>query len=326
MLWNTIPIIRLRSKTRTVTVMVDTIHLLLTSRETGQDFCMSNLGRRLQDAGTLKTIHEGYVSGYLGNLKIMANRCSLTIKGSLPKFVLGNNVEALTRSGIIEATGQLSELLQQPIDSAKLTRLDIGSAFIVTHAPVSYLARLQGCPRYHRYSDGTTLYYKQEQNRLAFYDKVKEAGRQLPAVYIGRNLLRYEYRLLKNPSQQLKTHLTLGTFTEEGTYIKAVDLWAGKYFSIKKNNGIIGIDTMKINTPADMKHLLAAFAAQTLGHERLHQLIEEIKANKAFKFTKQGDRFKEKAAELLNYPCMDAGLELTEELDKKVRQIQGYYR
>jgi hypothetical protein len=319
-------IIRLRSKTRIVTVMVDTIHLLLTSRETGQEFCLNSLGKRLQDAGALKAINEGFVVGYLGNLKVMANRCTLTIKGSLPKFILGNNVEALTRSEIIDATGQLSDLLLQPIEAGKLTRLDIGTGFIVKQPPVSYFAMMQGCPRYHRHSDGTTLYYLQKQNSLAFYDKPKEAGKNLPAIYKGRNVLRYEYRLLKNPSQQVKTHLTLATLTQEETYIMAVDLWAEKYFSIKKNNGIIGIDIMKINTPADMKHLLAALAAQTLGHERIHQLIEEVKASKGFKYAKEKARFKEQAEELLNFPCIDAGFELSEELDKKVRQQQFHYR
>lgn len=311
-------IIRQRNKTAIVTVMLDSIHLLLTSRETGHEFCLNEMGKRLQDEGKLIKHSTGFVFGHLENLRIAVSPFSMSIKGSLPKFMFGNNVEALNRSATIEASERLSDLLHLPIGAGRLTRVDLSSLFIVNHSPVSYFARLQSCPRYYRASDGSTLYYIQKANLMTFYDKQNEASGQLPAVYKGRNLLKYEFRLKKNPSQQLKTELTLNSITDEETYMKAVDLWADKYFSINKSTGIIGIDPMKINKPSDLKEYLAAMQAQSLGAEKLQQLIQEVKANKNFKHNKQLSRLKKEADDLLNLSCNDAGFELTEELDKCV--------
>lgn len=307
--------------------MIDTVHSYLTIRETGEELNLNQIAYLLQDFGSLKNCSQGYISGSLKNLKIKCKPTSISVQGSFPKFFFGNNIEQLTRATIVQATEMLSDALHLPFEQAIITRVDIGFTFQTKLPPISYFSSLQTLPRYFRSTDGTTLYYTQKGSKLAFYDKAKEVRNfaLIPTIYRGSNLLKYELRLSK-PKLQLHPALNLAKLTEEEVYIKAVDLWADKYFSINKNKGINHLENMMITKPSDIKENLAALAAQTIGAEALKLYLKSLKQQGAFKHNKQYSRAQKEVADLLNKPGLQQDSDSTEELDKQVKQVLRYIR
>ena len=75
------------------------------------------------------------IYGNYKNFKIAVNNKSVCVNGSLPKFVLGNNVESLSVSETSTALIELSNELSIPILKGDLTRIDIAESFPVDANP-----------------------------------------------------------------------------------------------------------------------------------------------------------------------------------------------
>lgn len=140
---------------------------------------------------------------HANNLRVTCFQNGLSVKGSLPKYLCGDNVQTISSTDTAQALADISNLLGVDMAEAYVSYIEFGKTFMMDNAPVDYFAKLGDGGRYlPRMQAGTTLYYGKQIKRsakgLIFYDKADEIasdGGTLPPLFDRANLLRYELRL-----------------------------------------------------------------------------------------------------------------------------------
>ena len=159
-----------------------------------------NNGTPIVDKATAEI--KGY-QWHARNLRVSCFSNGISVKGSLPKFLCGDNVHTIDATDTAQAIADISNLFGIDMAEARVTYIEIGKTFVMDNAPVEYFAKLGDGGRYlPRMQAGTTLYYgklkKKAPKGLIFYDKADEIandGGTLPPLLDNTNLLRYELRL-----------------------------------------------------------------------------------------------------------------------------------
>lgn len=269
-------------------------------------------------------------TGTLENLRLKINGEHLSISGSIPKYLFGNNLESLTRKDTQTAIEKLSDILHLPIKDSKVFRLDLGANILVKEPLQNYYSCLGFLPRFSRdqFGNNKTLSYKTTQKILVFYDKLKEARKskvKIPEFYQDHPLLRYELRFLKRVSESLKvSEIKAEDLYKESSYIKTIDLWKQYYFSIPKINSIkLTNEALTMVNVKDFEKQLALIGLKTIGEQEIFQLLENSKSE-IDKMT--FSRLKKKVTELLKQPELTEPNEAIKELDSKVNQTVRNYR
>ncbi len=194
-----------------------------------------------------KTVIEHGYGGCLGNLRVEVYEGELTVEGSICKWYKGSNLESLTRTETEAMIKKLSEELGLPMERAEVQRLDFGRNLITRYKPWNYFRHL-GRMKFTRREmfKGTVYYFKGDYWKLEFYDKVKEykentTGRELPEAWRGKNILRYEYSLLKRVKKSLGLPygLEASKLYDPDFCRKMIDRWEKAYFEIDKTGGNI---------------------------------------------------------------------------------------
>lgn len=311
--------------------MYDTVFLRLTQAEVnGVDF-LEEVPCFLEDVG--EHIYSGFpfITGNLNGLKVTANRYQLKVKdGSLCKYLLGDNFQTMGRGDTQRAIEKLSDNLHLPMDKAVVTRMDIAQNFIVKHPPQVYLNHL-GALRYaNRLQEPSGLYYSLNGGRLCFYDKNKEQKskrEEIPDLYNGRNVLRYERRYTQRIAAKFGVAEVTGAMLyNEAFYIEALNRWKADYQAIQKINDItLNFQAMKTKQELYKMGILS-LTEQAGGQVEMINQINEAQ--------QRGELTKKQAYDLrvaVNEACqlkegLTAPNEAIQELDKKVAEAVRFYR
>lgn len=311
--------------------MYDTVFLRLTQAEVnGVDF-LEEVPCFLEDVG--EHIYSGFpfITGNLNGLKVTANRYQLKVKdGSLCKYLLGDNFQTMGRGDTQRAIEKLSDTLHLPMGKAVVTRMDIAQNFIVKHPPQVYLNHL-GALRYaNRLQEPSGLYYSLNGGRLCFYDKNKEQKskrEEIPDLYNGRNVLRYERRYTQRIAAKFGVAEVTGAMLyNEAFYIEALNRWKADYQAIQKINDItLNFQAMKTKQELYKMGILS-LTEQAGGQVEMINQINEAQ--------QRGELTKKQAYDLrvaVNEACqlkegLTAPNEAIQELDKKVAEAVRFYR
>ena len=311
--------------------MYDTVFLRLTQAEvSGVDF-LEEVPCFLEDVG--EHIYSGFpfITGNLNGLKVTANRYQLKVKdGSLCKYLLGDNFQTMGRGDTQRAIEKLSDTLHLPMGKAVVTRMDIAQNFIVKHPPQVYLNHL-GALRYaNRLQEPSGLYYSLNGGRLCFYDKNKEQKskrEEIPDLYNGRNVLRYERRYTQRIAAKFGVAEVTGAMLyNEAFYIEALNRWKADYQAIQKINDItLNFQAMKTKQELYKMGILS-LTEQAGGQVEMINQINEAQ--------QRGELTKKQAYDLrvaVNEACqlkegLTAPNEAIQELDKKVAEAVRFYR
>lgn len=311
--------------------MLDTVYFRMLQSDAKDVVFLSEIPRYLDNVGEHYYNDEAVITGSLDNLKISVNRYQMKIKdGSLCKWYLGDNYQTMGRGDVQRAIEKLSDTLHLSITKSSVTRLDLAQNFITKHTPEVYLNHL-GLLRYaKRLQEPDGLYYCQTGGRLCFYDKNREQRShrsQIPDLYEGRNVLRYEQRYTQKIASQLGVDEVTGkSLYNEDIYIALLDRWGAAYKAINKINDVsLNFEAMKTKQQLYKMGLLSLI--EQAGGQL--QMIEQI--NEA---QRRGDLSKKQAYDLrtaINEACkIRDGLtvpnEAIQELDKKVNEAIKYYR
>ena len=316
--------------------MLDTINFKLTAAEVeGVDFLaeipphLNPEGLALHDFGG-----QQVVTGMLGNLKVSINPYQVRIKdGSLCKWMLGDNYQAMGRRDIQRAVERLSDTLHLPIERAIITRLDVGLTIPVKQPIENYLNHL-GLLNYSKrvQTDAETLYYHRHQQaeRLCFYDKNREQranGDTIPDLYRGRQVLRYEQRYIKQlPRLFNVAEVTGAMLYDEAFYIGLLNRWRDTYRAIRKINEItINFQAMKSKKDLQKMGVLALVEqwggeVEMIAHINEAQRRGDLTSKQAFDL-RQAVKEACQAREGLTMPT-----EAIAELDKKINEAIRFYR
>jgi len=255
--------------------MYDTVNLWLAK----EDISSKDFFTELSDINEWHNEKQGYsYRGKLKNYIVSVYENGISLKGSLAKYYLDNNIETLTMEMIQKTIEKLSNELHIDLRQAKVSRLDIGAVIPTKHPPYEYFHYLGNKPRFKRLEvvQGETIYYNNHQRQLAFYDKAKEAAVK------GTNLLRYELRYKCRFKKQLKTDVIASMLYDETFYQSIVQNWFNEFQTIQKlkNHSII-LDN--VTSPKELKEATFANLLQKEGQSYVDRIIADVKATKCFK-------------------------------------------
>lgn len=117
--------------------------------------------------------------GYLDGLRVSVTENTVTIKGSLSKYLYENNIRTLTLAHTEEAIKRLGRTLNLPMDKADVMEVEIAENFKMDNPPELYISKLKSLGTSHpnRWDSGTT--YFPMKIRLCFDSmiKVRNPGR-----------------------------------------------------------------------------------------------------------------------------------------------------
>lgn len=241
---------------------------------------------RVTELNNKEVVHCGYV----GNMKVSLLVGRVYIRGSLPKFLFGNNFQMLNGGTTREVISKLSDTLHLDMSKARVTGLEYGFNFIVEDEVSAYLSRLGNMPRKARclYCDTTLYYHGRGKNRpqeYCFYDKAKEMESKavdIPSSFKGHNILRYEMRLKGRLASTFKVPMVLASTLTEGEFrMKLYNEYLRRFEMIEKNTDIE--EDKHVRTPREAAGYFFAKNATEEMRNGIQSFIDSLKAKHIFK-------------------------------------------
>lgn len=309
--------------------MYDTINLWLPI-EKADGFDISKTIHNLSSI-TEHTRNDGqvYVSGYLDNYKVNISGQGISLKGSLAKYFLPDNFHTLNMSDSARALEQMEDELCLPIKQAKVSRIDFSQNFLMDFEPEAYYSYLGDSQNYSRLTQPKSLYYSNGLRTKLFYNKIAEGkarGLNLPDIWNGQNVLRYEMRYTSRlPKQFNRPEVTASTLLNEKFYMGLYDKWQAEYKAINKLH-TINFNLPDMNSPKDFWKQINLMAIKMIGQDKIMQEIENLRHQKAFDKPEYYSRLKKDVRELCKTPELTTSSDLVAELDKKIMNAKRYYR
>jgi hypothetical protein len=309
--------------------MYDTLHLYLNREGAKGADLLALIPDLLQ--GLTESSKDGryFVSGNFHNLRVSVSDQRLSIKGSLSKYYLGDNIQTLTRQDTQRGIERLSDELSLPLGDASLSRLDFGHNLIMKHEPEVYFTYLGESRYFERYRLSDSLNYKNGNRMQVFYDKVLESKFhrvEIPKVWQGKNVLRFESRYLKRIEDLLKhPDITANTLSDEQFYIGLVRRYFEDYEAIQK---VLPdpLDYSNMTSPKDFWKQVALLQMQAWGQPKVMEMIDEMKARDTFKSPEYYSRLRREVKEGMGGSKAEISESLIAELDHKVKALKMFYR
>jgi len=278
--------------------------------------------------GIDKRTGEKIIMGELGNLKIKQNYNGFSIRGSLAKYYLNNNLETLTRQTTEKAVEKIADELRIKVSNSRLFKVDIATNFIMKEDIKKYQACLGDLKYMTKSVINESVYYSNSKRQIVFYDKLREMSRKGVIIpkefkqFKGR-LLRYEVRFKKRLKNEFKRILTLSDLYDEDFYIMILDKWKETYFQINKINQI---NYNKVENLTS-KQAFDLIFSKLIIEKGLDSVLSDIDLLKdKFKSGVETSRCKRQIKELISKKKYTESNELIQELDNKVRQAVANYR
>lgn len=313
--------------------MIDTLGLRLIYDGGGADL-ITTVSPLLENIyGCCDAPGKKYVSGWLQGLKMTIRPTSLHINGgSFCKWCIGDNYRTMTRRDIQSGIEKLSDTFHLPMEYADVTRLDVGQNLIMEYPVLTYLNHLGAMKYYTRLEEPNGLYYDGNGIRLCFYDKNRERKdkRQscdIPPMYEGRHVLRYEIRFTSRIARHFnREFVTASDLYAQDFYVKIVKCWVDGYKSIQKVNEIVpNFDSIKTKT--DFNRFGGALLVERFGGQ-LRMLDFLSDAQKRGKLTaRQAHDLRKSVNDVCSVrESLVVESDSIKELDRKIMQAVRYYR
>lgn len=315
--------------TNSVTTMYDTIHFILFKEDYPEiDFINSIPSLLTQIVNQGDSNYGPFVNGFLNNYQVNINQWRMKFQhASIGKYINGDNLQGMSLRRTREAFEKLSLQLHLNLDKAKVTRLDLGRNLLMQLSPSSYLSYLGEHIHYKRFLYESGLLYKNSGRELVFYDKVKEQKHkrlEIPELFIGRNVLRFELRYKNHLEREFKVDkLRISNITEETFYVEILKRWKQEYLNIKKLSNKASELEPTIST-RELIVNLAAMAIRDIGSDYLTKKIGEWQ-EKGIIGKKQASDHRKAIRDAILKEFKANGNELIDELDKKVKEAIRFY-
>ena len=259
----------------------DTIHLRLDGDKVPDISLLEEIPSRLAEyeCGTFisKSGNSRWYAN-LDNLKITVTDKSVTIKGSICKWYMGNNLHSMTLTDVQNALGKLSEIIGLPIERFYIDRVDLAANLIMENPAEAYFPHLGIIKERNvrpKHQDAGVYYDLPSKplgkEQLVFYSKneeVKVHGMALPSDWIEKNILRYEGR----SKYSLSSHSVVLLYDKE-FYDQRLEEWKEHYDEIVKQNDVI-LNFGEIHGKKDFSKFGILAACQRVGG--VNKALEQV--------------------------------------------------
>ncbi|MGA2547529.1 MAG: hypothetical protein ABSF43_13325 [Rectinemataceae bacterium] len=277
-------------------------------------------------AGLRPLSREGCYLGTLGGVRIIQGAQGVFVKGSLPKYLNGENALPLTRQAVREALGKLEAESGLDLKAGMVYQLETAYTLPVKEPPREYMAAWGPVPRFKKstYGNGETVSLANGGRSFSGYDKGEEmAPDALPCPLEGLYALRLELRWKRGLKRLYGRFLNPWESAEPEPYRLTVKAVADFYFKIPKTREVcLAMDGM---TPKGFERTLAALGLQALGLDRAQEIIRDGLASGALDRVK-ASRMRALFRELARDERITSTAPLTAEIDEKVRATARYAR
>ncbi len=261
--------------------------------------------------------------GKYENLRVTQKSDGAVITGSLPKFMNGNNVQAISRTYVIEAWRRIETDLHIYLTQAFVTQLEIGNTFPVSHPPREYLSTWSSFLPYKLCSwyDADSVSLSNKSRAFKGYDKGKEiAPKHLPEDF-GPYALRIELQFKKGLRQYLHLPKKLSPWDliDPEIYQLLIKTWKDFYFSKPKRRTFN--PQLDGRTCSDLVDVFCCGGLQFIGREQIMGAIDS--ANKKHSIHRQtASRMRALIKKIEQNPRLTDSDPLTKEIDELVRNFE----
>lgn len=310
-------------------MMLDTIHLWLPKDRVNNIDLLAEIPLYLSGMTEHNKAGNITISGHVGNnFRVNVSGNGISLKGSLCKFYYGNNFQTLTRSETEKAIENLSDQIHLPIGEAKVSRIDFAENLKVNYTPQIYYSYLGDCQYYDRLSQPQSISYHNRIRSKIFYDKIAESQKKCfttPFALKKENMLRYELRFTgRLPKQFNRPIITASLLHNEKFYTGLIKRWEKEYERINKFN-IVNLNLLNMSSPKDFFKQMAALKISELGQANAMQIVEELRARKAFSKPEYYSRLKKEIKSLRVNKGFTDRSDLVIELDQKVQETAKHH-
>lgn len=304
-------------------------------RTTMQGITPNQIAMLLDNAKEQTDLETGEVKtfGCLDALKVSVFVGGVSVVGSMPKYLYGNNIYPLDRHTTAEAFEKLGDAMHFNLTDAQVTGLEFGTTYVMKHPVKDYLERLGDISKLVRCPlTASTLYYKhkgkQQPKTLCFYDKAAEEqskGLVLPTGLQDANLLRYELRYNgKLPRQIGCPVVNVSTLSTPAFYRLLVDRYQNFYYSIAKHNQVKTNIMEDIKTVKDAFDVFVARLISQSSQTQVTGFLDELKDAQVFADRKNYTRLKNKIQEISTKANVTVTDELIRELNDEINNVGAY--
>lgn len=309
--------------------MYDTLNLWLPAQSiTGLDY-LNTVPTLLNNLALHTKAETNYYTGSLNGLNTCVSENGISVKGSICKFYLNDNIKTLNRQDTQRAIEMLSDTLNLPFADANVNRIDLAQSFTVNHKPEIYYDLFGDSTNYKRLTQPKSVYYSNGLRTKLFYNKIAEAKSKrvpIPEIWQNKNVLRYELRYTSRLPKQFNTFKVLAkNLYEQDFYIDMINRWFNEYESINKLNEI-NLNLDKMNKPKDFFTQMALMKINEIGQNETLKLVEKLKESNCFEHKEYYSRLKAEIKKQCKAHQPEADNILITEINKKIKQVKEYYR
>lgn len=185
---------------------------------------------------------ENFIHGYLSDNH-------LTIYGSIPKFIYGNNFQGISKEDVTNAFDNLSHVIGADLYQGNVTRVDYASNLFMDFNPKLYYRFFGDSYKFKRIQYGTSVGWKGNKGQARYKtieDKTawaKDTKNKIPEAFHDKHIIRYENRL---QSSNRIAHVlgmyvkpTLNDILRIENLLTIHEDWKRQFFKIQKQNNLI---------------------------------------------------------------------------------------
>lgn len=267
------------------------------------------------------------IKGKLENLRVQINNRGLVIEGSLPKYLCGSNQQSLNLSEITDGIEELNKLLEVDLYQSKVLRVDLAENIITKYPVEDYYPILSQSPYFKRLEMDNGLAYKNNSRYVVFYGKMKEIkkGEQIRDAFVGKNVLRYEYRMQKNKVISDFLRVPNATLMDLlNNYYKVVGSWADVFMKINKLHDIRPFDFSIFQKNGEFERYIKLLGVESIGgFTSVNATIKEAKRRGYLnKHPNVASNLINKFKGMSTSPLLATKSSLADELEEKVKMIR----
>jgi hypothetical protein len=223
------------------------------------------------------------------------------IQGSFAKYHHQNPYSLLSVDEVPEALSRLSDEVGFDLSHGSVKRLDIAMDLFTEYPPDYYIHAMMGRPNMERFEAPHSVTWVNKRRVSSAYDKIDEIiekqGWEIPEKWVGKNVMRYEMRILQRVGRVFGHDVKAATLEDIGFFDHMVNYLIQDYKTIQlhpKNPFL-----MRAKTITEMQEEASAAYFQSLGPQGIEAYLNSHKYDRP----EQKSRLRKRILELLQkYP------------------------
>ncbi|SIQ65441.1 hypothetical protein SAMN05880574_11961 [Chryseobacterium sp. RU37D] len=227
-----------------------------------------------------------FIRGRKGKIQVSRKNGYIQFTVNPAVYLYENNFYTVGYEDFLRMINEIEKEIGFSIKHGIVRILHPQATIEVNQKPQYYFNTLSNSPRLHRSEEKTTLYYKTlgkgKYKILLFYDKKKQAGKNIPEDFKDGEYLRFENQynsaFIKNIAKKIgKSQILIQDLIQPDVYKLFINQWYKEHDNICKENQFI-FNPKNIQSPSDFDAPLICMCIESLGGiKEFEKMLEATK-------------------------------------------------